>query len=224
VQELRPLEAEKRVRYCHWFRQFTHDVSILDTTFFSRRGMVSPKSLHKLSTTRIWAAENPHELHQVALRTGKIGLWCAISRRRIIGPIFFDTTVTSAVYADIVQQFVALLNEDEGYCWYQQDGATCHTSNETMTLLKQFFDDRMISKNFWPLRSPDLTPPHFFLSGYQKETVYKNSLRTLVDLKRNIEEAVKKITAETLLRVSRNMCQRENLCLQENGGHFQHLQ
>jgi hypothetical protein len=122
-----------------------------------------------------------------------------------------------------VQQFVALLNEDERYCWYQQGGATCHTSNATMTLLKQFFDDRIISKNLWPPRSPDLTTPDFFLWCYLKEAVYKNNLRTLVDLKRNIEGAVKKITAGTLLYVSRNMCQRVNLCLQENGGHFQYL-
>jgi hypothetical protein len=181
------------------------------------------KSYINSQTTRIWAAENPHELHQVPLHTEKIGAWCAISRCRIIGPIFFDTTVTSAVYADIVQQFVVLLNEDERYGWYQQDGVTCHTSNGTVTLLKQFFDDRIISKNLWPPRSPDLTPPDFFLWGYLKETVYKNSPRTLVDLKRNTEETVKKITAETLLHGSRNMCQWVNLCLQENGRHFQHL-
>jgi triphosphoribosyl-dephospho-CoA synthetase len=65
--------------------------------------------------------------------------------------------------------------------------------------------------------------PPIFLLGYLKETVYKSSSRTLVELKRNIEKAVKKITAETLLRVSRNMCQRVNLRLQENCGHFQHL-
>jgi hypothetical protein len=68
-----------------------------------------------------------------------------------------------------------------------------------------------------------LDSPDFFLWGYLKETIYKNNPRTLVDLKRNTEEAVKKITAETLLRVSQNMCQWVNLCLQENGGHFQHL-
>jgi hypothetical protein len=56
------------------------------------------KSYINSQTTRIWAAENPHELHQVPLHTEKI-VWCAISRRRIIGPTFFDTTVTSAVYA-----------------------------------------------------------------------------------------------------------------------------
>lgn len=34
-------------------------------------------------------------------------------------PIFFDTTMTCAVYTDIVQQFVAFLNGDERYCWFQ---------------------------------------------------------------------------------------------------------
>jgi hypothetical protein len=123
------------------------------------------KSYVNSQTTRIWAAENPHELHQVPIPQ-KIGVWCAISRRTIIGPAFFHTTVTSAVYADILQQFVALLNEDERHCWHQQDGVTCRTSNETMTLLKQFFDDLIISKNLWPPRSPDLTPPCFFLWCY----------------------------------------------------------
>jgi hypothetical protein len=67
-----------------------------------------------------------------------------------------------------------------------------------------------------------LDSPRFFRVGLP-ERVYKNSPRTLVDLKRNNEAVVKKITAETLLRVSRNMCQWVNFRLQENGGQFQHL-
>ena len=46
---------------------------------------------------------------------------------------------------------------------FQQDGATCHTSNESMTEIESFFDDRIISKPLWPPRSPDLRPPDFFL-------------------------------------------------------------
>jgi hypothetical protein len=122
-------------------------------TYFANKSYINSQ------TTRIWAAENPHELHQVPLHTKKVRVWCTISRGRIIGPIFFDTTVTSAVYADTVQQFVALLNEDERHCWYQQDGATCHTSNETMTLLKQFFVDRIIIFGLLGLRT--CLPPIF---------------------------------------------------------------
>ena len=34
--------------------------------------------------TRIWTKENPHTLHEVPLHPEKIGLSCAISRRRIV--------------------------------------------------------------------------------------------------------------------------------------------
>jgi hypothetical protein len=39
--------------------------------------------------------------------------------------------VNSPVYQDITK-FIALLELDERECWLQQDGAKCHTSNETM--------------------------------------------------------------------------------------------
>ena len=45
----------------------------------------------------------------------------------LLDRFFFDTTVTSAVYGDIIRQFVAMLEVNEHYCWFQQDGATCHT-------------------------------------------------------------------------------------------------
>ena len=66
-------------------------------------------------------------------------------------------------------EFVDQLDDDElrnGY--FQQDGATCHTSNESMTEIENFFDDRIISKALWPPRSPDLSPPDFFRVGRLK--------------------------------------------------------
>ena len=61
------------------------------------------------------------------------------------------------VYLQIFYEFVNQLTDDElttGY--YQQDGATCHTSNASMQEIESFFKDRIISKNLWPPRSPDL--------------------------------------------------------------------
>jgi hypothetical protein len=63
------------------------------------------------------------------------------------------------------QQFVTLLELDEHDCSFQQDGATCHTASETINILGNFFGDRFISKNIWPLRSLNLTPPDFFNVG-----------------------------------------------------------
>jgi hypothetical protein len=80
-----------------------------------------------------------------------------------------------------------------------------------------------LEKNLWPPRSPDLSPPDFFLWGYLKETVYQENPHTLEDLRNNITNAVQGITADVLRRVSWNMCRRVQSCLQQNGGHFQLL-
>jgi hypothetical protein len=120
-------------------------------------------------------------------------------------------------------QFISLLKEEEYFCWLQQDGATSHTANSTTEMLKQFFDDRIISKNLWPLRSPDLTPPDYFLWGYLKQAVYSNRPQTIENLKQNIEVAISNISQETLKKVMRNMVTRVNTCYAENGGHFQNL-
>jgi hypothetical protein len=107
--------------------------------------------------SRFWSSENPHLFHEVPLRSQKIGCWCAISC------IFFSESVTAKKYQEIIMQFISLLNEEERFCWLQHDGATLHTANSTMEMLKQFFDNRIISKNLWPPQSPDLTPPDYFL-------------------------------------------------------------
>jgi hypothetical protein len=69
---------------------------------------------------RICSSENPHVLHEKPLHCQKIGVRCAVSRRRIVGPIFFETTMNSPVYQDIITQFIALLEVDELECWLQQ--------------------------------------------------------------------------------------------------------
>jgi hypothetical protein len=92
-----------------------------------------------------------------------------------------------------------------------------------MEMLKQFSDDRIISKNLWPPWSPDLTLPDYFLWGYLKQIVYSNRPQTIEDLKQNIEVAISNISQETLKKVVWNMVTRVNTCYGENGSHFQHL-
>lgn len=56
---------------------------------------------------------------------------------------------------------------------FQQDGAVCHTSNETIDLLKKTFGVCNISRRGpmeWPPSSCDLTPMDFFW-GYVKSLV-----------------------------------------------------
>jgi hypothetical protein len=137
--------------------------------------------------------------------------------------LFFDETINAERYQNLLTQFIALLEENERDCWLQQDGATPHTANTTTTFLHEFFGERVIGGGFWPPRSPDLTPPDFFLWGCLKDRVYRNNPRNLEELKHNIEANVTSINEQTLRNVASNFVKRVDACLHEGGGHFQHL-
>ena len=126
----------------------------------------------------------------------------------------------------IFNEFVDQLDDDElrnGY--FQQDGATCHTSNESMTEIESFFDDRIISKALWPPRSPDLSPPDFFspLWGALKGKAYANKPRTIQELENNIRREIAAISEDVLQATFANMKRRVQHCLESGGEHFQHL-
>ncbi|KAI4454291.1 transposable element tc3 transposase-like protein [Holotrichia oblita] len=123
-------------------------------------------------------------------------------RTRIIGPIFFEETITAANYREILNTFIEQLHDDEittGF--FQQDNATAHTVRQTIDYLQQFYDNRLINANRWPPRSPDLTPLDFFLFGYLKNKIFRNRLHTLDELKEAVRIAIGEIGPEMLQNV-----------------------
>ena len=92
-----------------------------------------------------------------------------------------------------------------------------------MAEIQSFLGDRVISKGLWTPRSPDLTPPHYFLRGYLKGRVYQTKPRTIDALQANITEEIQAVTANVLARTFQNMARRVQSCLDANGGHFQHM-
>ena len=114
-------------------------------------------------------------MHKTPLYDKKIGFWCAISRSRIISPIFFTETINSDRYInDVLKLFLTKLSDtDKRIGCFQQDGATAHTLNASLTFLQTIFGSRIISKNLWPPRSPDRTSPDF-------DTVLKDVFRNMM--------------------------------------------
>jgi hypothetical protein len=84
--------------------------------------------------------------------------WCSV------GPLFFEERVNSKHYCSMLHDLIGLLEENEiTYSWFQQDGTTVHTANNSMKLLNEIFRECLTSRNLWPPRSPNLTPPDFHL-------------------------------------------------------------
>ena len=146
---------------------------------------------------RFWGTHNPQNLHKRSLHPLRVTVLCGITARKIYGPYFFENAAGASVtingdrYRTMLQDFLfpLLPADNNNGIWFQQDGATAHTARETINLLREQFPNRVISKNGdlrWPPRSPDLTPPDFFLWGYLKEKVYINKPQTLQELKDNI--------------------------------------
>jgi hypothetical protein len=134
---------------------------------------------------RMWSADNPHLFRETPLHPLKIGVWVSMSQRRLIGPIFLEDSVTTEKYRNnILDVFINQLHNDElTDMYFHQDGATAHTARETLRYLRQFFDD--------------LTPLDYYLFSHLKNTIFKEPVHTIDDMKIRIREKLERVTLET---------------------------
>ena len=124
---------------------------------------------------RYWSHNNPHEIQEHPLHSPYVTVWCAISKFYIWGPYFFKddngtVTVASERYCVMLNTVLrAKVNKLEyrNNVWFQQDGATSHTSRKnSIGILKKMFPNHLIFLRVdigRPTRWPDLNLCDFFL-------------------------------------------------------------
>ena len=143
-----------------------------------------------------WGSASPEHCLQRPLHSTTGIAWVTLSKHGIIGPYWFEDddehamTVNTERSLQILRKFWAALGQRRRVVraeqWFQQDGATPHTSNDSLNWLRQLFPDRLISRRCdpeWAPHSPDLNPPDFCLWGYLKDNVFTNNPQTISDLK-----------------------------------------
>jgi hypothetical protein len=124
----------------------------------------------------------------------------------------------------MLHHFIGLLEEDEiTYCWFQQDGATAHTANNSIKLLNEIFGESVISRNLWPTLSPDLTPPDFYLCGAAQSAVYRDRPLTLNELKTAVTAYIRNIPQADMHKMFANKIKRVQACIDDRGHHFLHI-
>ena len=141
-----------------------------------------------------------------------------------------SVTFNTDRYVQVLGKFWPALGRRRGVFgvlqWFQQDGATPHTSNESLAWLQQRFPDRLISRRChpqWSPHSPDLNPPDFYMWGYLKDRVYGNNPQTIPDLKAAITAAIRAIPREECGKVIENFARRIQMCLQRRVTHLEHI-
>ena len=104
---------------------------------------------------RIWNSENLKIIIEKPLYPQRVICWCGFWAGGIIGPYFFENEARAAVsvnglhYQTMINEFSLpeLENMDVDDVYSQQDDATCHTSGETIDLLREKFPGRVIFRN-----------------------------------------------------------------------------
>jgi hypothetical protein len=117
-----------------------------------------------------------------------------------------------------------LSDVERANCFFQQDGATCHTSLDSLSLVYEAFtEERSVSKGLWPARSPYLFTCNFYLWGFLKDNVYDTNPHTLDEMKANIRSSIETTDNTVLRQVFLNIITRAQKCIAAQGGYFHHL-
>jgi hypothetical protein len=212
----------KRLEFAQWFlklRKSTEQFMIFSDEAYFYLTLPNNKQ-----NNRYWDVSANGYGIEVPLHDKKVLVWCAISSTHVFGPYFFDTTVNSTNYLEMLRTyFIPRVDktQDYGKSYFQQDGARAHTATVVQTYLTQRFGTRFLDKTMWPPRSPDLNPCDFFLWGYLKQRVYNPLPKTLEALQMNIEREVKNIPQTMLKDTFLNFRKRCELLISAGGGHIE---
>ncbi len=196
----------QRVNFCKWILNNTGVVSHILFTDEAR--------FHKTAATnkqndRVWSIENPHPTHTSHCQLQfSVCVWMGIIDQYLVGPFFFNENLNSSTYEYFLKHQLPKLLEEiplrtRKEMYFMQDGAPAHSTKEIIEYLEKTFKGRIISRNTrtgiaWPPRSPDLTPPDFFLWGMMRVNDDNNNCNTRNNDYDNNNQNYNKLTGSCL--------------------------
>lgn len=226
LHDLQPGDFDQRVEFGQWFlrnQDLLPNIFWSDEAYFHLDGAISRYHC------RIWSEERPKEFLTKPLHPEKLCVWIGFSASFIIEPFFFDRTVNSANYLEMLQNHVRPelgRRRKIRSTIFMQDGAPAHYATEVRRYLEATFGaDHIISRGCernWPSRSPDLTPVDYWFWGTLKARIFHYQRpRSLEHLRQRIQEECSRVTVEELRNAIASFPRRVNLMLHANGGHFE---
>jgi len=196
-QELYEKDYDRRVQMADEILPILQNPTLGKLIFFSDEAIFHLSGYVHKNSYRIWDYEKPKETLEYERNSQKINVWCAMSSDCIIGPYFFDEeTVTSKNYLKMLKEYfhpILFRKRIVNSVIFQQDGAPPYFGVDVRAWFNEKFPGRWIGRRGpieWTARTPDLTPLDFFLWGYVKQLVYKETIKDLNRLREKITEAV----------------------------------
>ena len=159
-------DADRRLRMCELFiSQFKDDPELFNKIMCSDEASFKLNSLINRHNCVIYATENLHLTYEKQLNQPGITIWGALSSDGLLGPYFYNETVTGNNYFEMLNEYVFPRLRDRpdfNNLLFMQDGAPPHYAQKVCDLLDTFSVDwigRRASID-WAPRSCYLTPMH----------------------------------------------------------------
>ena len=237
-QKIRHGDPAQRLAFCNrLLNTVAENPDFLDKLIVSDEAVFSLNSEINSRNVRKYAARgdgHPHD-HYVGHMQGaqQVMVWAGLTRQGVVlGPHFTRANLDTREYMriiryNVIQREFPVHNIDRNSMWWQQDGASCHTSNATIRYLQGQFPGRLMSKRGdwpWPPRSPDLTVCDFFLWGYLKQQIWEVSQdqqpQNLGELREAIVRSCRNLDGHMIQRSFNGMLTRARKCVDAGGHQF----
>lgn len=190
----------QRKKFATWIRNnFNHEkcrkIMFSDEKVFDGDGQLNPKNDIIYAASREEANVNGgmKPKHKYPY---KVMVWCGITYNGVTdvvvlpkGESFNSKFYIKKVIPIAKRDGIKLIGDD---FIYQQDGASCHTSNSSMNALKNLMPS-IILPNYWPANSPDLNPLDYFFWNEVAQRLTKKNFKNRQQLIGKIKDTVKEI-------------------------------
>lgn len=232
-QTLNEEDFDRRLNHCHWLlAMISDDPSFLSKILWTDESTFSSDGRVNLHNMHYWSAENPHWMCEVQHQgRWSVNVWCGIIGGSIIGPYFFERSLTGNSFLEFLRNELPVLLEDvpldiRQNMFLQLDGCPAHFANNVKEYLNEAYPYRWIGRGSlfpWPARSPDLTCVDFYLWGRIKDLVFQTRPTTKEDMRNRIKNAIRGISKAEVETAILSTQERAELCVEHDGKQFEHL-
>ena len=227
TQPLTLQHKKQRIAFSDWVIQKSPE--FMDNVIWSDEKLWEEKVRPNRQNERYWGLVDPEVEVDCRVQGGKkVMCWGAVINGEIILHWFpLNTSVNQHVYLDMLKSVlwpaVRGVSSRRSY-YFQQDGATAHTTNMVLEWLKNKFGDRVISRNTaqpWPAKSPDMSPLDFWFWSVCLTELRRSPPNSLEELKNTVNDFADRLTREEVIKSARDLHIRAKCCKEAKGGAFE---
>lgn len=227
VVPLSPAHKVARLAFCDWL--LMQPDGFEDQVIWSDEKWFLLKQAPNKQNERYWGPCDPEVEVECREQGGqKVMCWAGVINGQIIIH-WFDPgmSVNGQTYLNMLQTVVwpqvKAVATRKSY-WFQQDGATVHTTVAARSWLQQKFGDRVISRltaHPWPAKSPDLSPLDYWFWDVAMADLRKTPPASLRDLKTTVEALADSMEEEEVSRAVQHLRCRAKACAHLSGAPFE---